>query len=405
MKRLTYSTLAVITACTALPAHAALRDAKDIKAGGFSLTPTLNASVGYDDNITTAPSNERSANVYKLAPSLAAKTKFGDFVDLRLNTSGEKGVYAGQAFNNYYDYSFGGDLGFKISNKQNLVFSYGYVRGHDPAGGSSAVVLNAIEEHRTNNGSLAYTLGEKNSVARLELGVRGEGKRYLETGSQGKDKDQQTVDVALFTNVAPKTDVFVQYIAAEHDFINVDDLDNDDNQIFLGVDWAATAKTSGRVKVGKQEKDYTKLAGSTKQDETVWDASVKWEPRSYSEFTLGLSRNADTGSGASNGNLNEVAVEKTKTSLDWGHKWSQDVKTTLGVSKTDEEYQGGSRNGIKADVLGFNAGLEFMVERNFTLTMDYGYEDKEASGPNAATAAAQGYKKSSAVLFGVEIGL
>lgn len=405
MKGLGYTLLALSAMGTTQIANAELRDAADFDAAGFTITPTLNASIGYDDNITTTPSNELSANVYKLAPELKAKTEFGDFVGLDLNTKAEKGVYSGQSFNNYYDYSFGTGLGFRLSSKQSLALNYDFSRSHDPAGSPTAVAVNAIEKYRTNSGTLAYKFGNKDSVARLEFAVSGEGKRYKEQASSGKNFDSEKIDATVFVGVAPRTEVFVQAIAGEYDFITVNALDNDDTQAYLGVKWEATAKTTGSVKIGKQEKDYTQRTPKLEQDETVWEAGVKWEPRSYSAFTLDLSRSVGNGNGTTNTALTENAVDRTTTAIGWEHKWSDDVKTTTAASLNNEEYLGGTRNGIEADILAFNAGLEFKVERNFTLHMNYSYTDKEAENANGTTATAEEYSQSSAVVFGVEIGL
>jgi|GEM_PF-3990993 len=413
MKGLGYTFLALAAVGTTQIANAELRDAGDFDAAGFTFTPNLKGSVGFDDNITTASGSatnpEISANVYKLAPSLNAKTEFGDFVGLSIDTAAEKGVYSGQAFNNYYDYSFGTDLGFKISNKQNLVLDYLFARSHDPAGGSSATSpVPAIEKFRTNTGGLTYNLGNKDSVARLELGVNGEGKRYKETLAQTKDFDAEQVDAAVFVGVAPKTAVFIQAIATEYDFLNVDSLDNDDQKLYLGVQWEATAKTSGKIKVGQQDKEYTKRTPIVEQDETTWEAGVKWEPKSYSAFTLGLSSQVDNGNGNSTV-LTETAVDRSVVSLGWEHSWNEDVKTTLGTSLTNEKYLGqagvDTRAGLEADVLAFNAGMEFQVERNFTINMNYNYTDKEAKNADGTVNLSEQYTRGSAVVFGVEIGL
>lgn len=410
MKRLGFTLLAFSAISSIQCAQAELRDAGDFNVGGFTVEPKLKASFGYDDNITTAPNNEISANVYKLAPELNAKTEFGDHTKLNIDLASEKGVYGGQAFNNYYDYSFGTGIAFRISNKQSLELDYSFNRSHDPAGGATSSSLTNIDKYRINKGELLYRLGNSESIARVELALRGEGKRYKDV--QAKDYDTEQVDLTVYANVAPKTEVFVQAVGSEYDYITTNLQDNDDTRAYLGVQWQATAKTSGSVKIGKQEKEYTKQTPVLEQDETVWDASVTWEPKSYSAFTLSLSRDVDNGTSFNNtvaGTLDN-SVDRTTTTLGWEHSWSDDLKTVVGASLANEEYLGGTRNGIEADVASFNAGLEFQVERNFTVSMDFEYTDKSADPANSTAAAIQlaeqqEYTQNTAVVFGVEIGL
>ena len=412
MKNLGYTLLALSTVGVLQTANAELRDAADFEAAGFVFTPKLSASVGYDDNITTAPSDELSANVYKLAPELEAKTEFGDFLGLTLNTKGEKGVFSGEGFNNYYDYSFGTELIFRLTSKQSLDFFYDYSRGHDPAGSPSAT-SDGIEEFRVNKGGLIYNLGNNESIARLELGLNAEGKRYRQAAASTKDFDADQIDAKGFFTVAPKTDVFLQVVGTEYDYLNnADSLDNDDTRVFLGVQWQATAKTSGSAKIGNQEKEFTERSPEVETDETVWEVGVKWEPKSYSAFNVGLSREIDNGNGNDVART-EDAVDRLTASLGWEHKWNDDLKTNIGARFVEDEYLGSNiaREGIEAETVGFNAGLEFQVERNFTISMNYSYTDKTADVPSNATANLrqiaddQEFSQNSAVVFGVEIGL
>ena len=413
MKNIGYTLLALSSVGVAQIANAELRDAADFEAAGFTFTPTLSASIGYDDNIASAPSNEQSANVYKLAPKLEAKTEFGDFLALDINTQAEKGVFSGRGFNNYYDYSFGTGLDFRLSNKQSLEFFYDYSRGHDPAGSPNATSATlSTEEFRVNKGGLKYNLGNKDSIARLELGVNAEGKRYKESSASTKDFDADQIDAKGFFAVAPKTEVFLQAISTEYDYLNnSDSLDNDDTQVFLGVQWQATAKTSGSFKIGNQEKEYTERSPEVEEDETVWQLGVKWEPKSYSAFNFGLSRELDNGNGNDVART-EDAIDRLTALVGWEHNWSDDLKTNIGARFVEDEYLGSgtARDGIEAETIGFNAGLEFQVERNFTISMNYSYTDKTADPANSTAAAialadAEEFSQSSAVVFGVEIGL
>ena len=188
-------------------------------------------------------------------------------------------------------------------------------------------------------------------------------------------------------------------------------MDNDDTQVFLGVQWQATAKTSGSFKIGNQEKEYTERSPEVEEDETVWQLGVKWEPKSYSAFNFGLSRELDNGNGNDVART-EDAVDRLTASVGWEHNWSDDLKTNIGARFVEDEYLGSgtARDGIEAETIGFNAGLEFQVERNFTISMNYSYTDKTADPANSTTEAIDAanleeFTQSSAVVFGVEIGL
>ena len=76
-----------------------------------------------------------------------------------------------------------------------------------------------------------------------------------------------------------------------------------------------------------------------------------------------------------------------------------------------EEYSGVntagaalSNNGLETDNFGFDAGLEFQVERNFTINMTFQHNDKEAN-QNGAPNTGEEFTRTTAVLFGAEIGL
>lgn len=378
-------------------AGADLKDPGFVNAGAFKLTPTVQIGMGFDDNVNTSQSNEVDANVFTVAPELLAETEIANHTQILFGAGGEKGAYAGEANNNYYDYHFDAGVMTRFNRSNEVALQYGYDRGHDEVGGVGSSGANTPDEYRVNRGGLYYMLGSDDTVGRIELALTSEGKRYTTNlpATASRDLDKNAVSLTGYFEVAPRTELLLQGIQRENDFIVEDDLDADDTVGYAGVKWEATGQTTGTAKIGSQVKEFD-AGGDT--DKVAWDIGVEWKPRSYSTFTANLSSDIGDGNSVA-GNRIWAAVERETLALGWIHDWLDHVQTTVNLSSMNEAYLGGANNDVEADTLKLDAGVAVQAERNLTITAKVGHEDRDSDR------ASDTYTRNTFLLFGAEIGI
>ena len=141
----------------------------------------------------------------------------------------------------------------------------------------------------------------------------------------------------------PKTSALVR---AEYGTFDYDEstLDGDETHLFVGVDLDATARTSGRVMVGRATKHFDDPTRSEFSG-TSWRAGVTWKPRSYSIFDLSTGRDADETNGFGD------YILRQDITLGWAHNWNERFRTTVDGGFATEEHRPREREDALIDVL------------------------------------------------------
>ena len=79
---------------------------------------------------------------------------------------------------------------------------------------------------------------------------------YDGTENDWLNRTDNSLGAYLYYNYSPKTSIFTEYRYVDANYNDVNDRDNDQNFVYGGVDWKATAKTSFMAKAGYQGKSY-----------------------------------------------------------------------------------------------------------------------------------------------------
>ncbi len=125
----------------------------------------------------------------------------------------------------------------------------------DPTGGISLNTPSNVRRYNNNlgSGTLNWDMSEK-FTARVDytnfyLDYDGTDNDYL-------NRTDNSVGAHLYYNYSPKTSVFAEYRYVDADYKDIEDRDNQQNFVYGGMDWKATAKTSFMGKIGYQDKSY-----------------------------------------------------------------------------------------------------------------------------------------------------
>jgi len=79
---------------------------------------------------------------------------------------------------------------------------------------------------------------------------------YDERANRFRNRMDNSVSVYAFYQVRPKTSMFVEYAFADIEYDENDRFDSQEDRYFLGLDWAITADSRGRIKLGYMEKEF-----------------------------------------------------------------------------------------------------------------------------------------------------
>jgi polysaccharide biosynthesis protein VpsM len=327
-----------------------------VQAGPFRVKPTIGVTFANDSNVTLANRDEVSSFVTRVSPGIRLDAG-NDRRSFSLSYELDAGRYSDKAAkkSDYTDHQLIAGARFSPSARTAIELGADLNRGHDRRGenarqGTLANFGNLdSDEWRSNGAHAGLTFGAPQ--ARMNFGLLG-GLRNLEyrnnrSYSAFGDRDENFLEGRVGLRLTPKTSVFLSARGNSIDFdrarllgTQTIQIDSDERIYLLGLQFDATAKTSGRVAVGRSTKDFD----DNRIDDysgTAWDVGVQFRPRSYSVFDLSASRRTDEGVdylSTSNISGNSSYLLARDITLAWTHGWSDRLHTTLDFGQERSDY-------------------------------------------------------------------
>lgn len=344
-------------------------------AGDLQIIPTLGASLGYDDNITSANTGEISSWFYMISPAIRAELPTDHSV-LAVTAAYNMTEYEDSPVDSTDAWYVRSDWMWDISTRQALGLFVGYTEDYDQRGvGRRQGDLGLLPfdpdhwERFDYGGRWAY--GAVGSRGQLTLQAGGSDITYTnnrdgflpgDPGTTALDRGWWYYGGSFYWRVAPKTSLVATYLHSDISYDESEDSDSTEDSYLLGVTWDATARTSGLVQYGVQEKDF---ADPTVEDYNgpTWRAAVKWRPRTYSMFTLSGTRNTQEPDG------NGKYVVRQDLILSWAHDWNTWFRTIANVGYGEDDYRPDGRDEDRsfwglAAIYGFSQHFRFGASVN-----------------------------------------
>ncbi len=328
------------------PAMAAEDQAGVIQtASGVDLIPYLTSGYRYDDNIASTKTYKTDSWILGVTPGLQGQLLDGNSEYL-FETGIDYGSFSSGSDDNYLDFNLSGSADVELNQSNSFNVNAAYNMGHEERGsGVFEGAGDAQDEPATfdtyNVGGY-YEYGAKSTPARIQVNANYFDKEFTNFEALTLYRNYTDTDFGatfFYDSGASVSWVFdTSVITTNYD--NVDptgDRDSTSTNYRVGVDWEATASTSGSIRVGNQEKDFD---NSARKDFSglSWDASVTWSPLTYSALTF------STGNSAKDPSSDGDYIEATTYGVSWDHGWSDFLSTNVGYNQTDEDYVGVDRN-------------------------------------------------------------
>jgi hypothetical protein len=254
----------------------------------------LNAglSVISDSNITrTAEASSDTATLF--SPQLQFLSSVGQHIFV-FDYRGDFAKYKNNSQYNYTDHDVNLSGIFEHSNRINSEFSLGYLYQVEEPGLNNAQTQLDDEFNELNRKSARaiFYYGSTASIGQFVLGLDHGQQRYTNNQQSFRDVDQNKATGTFFYRMAPKTRLLLEASVAKNDYVAVTQFGaptSDDNLYLAGVEWEATAITSGTFKVGYQKKDFVD-ARFNDIDGLSYFLDMVWQPNTYTTITIGAKR-------------------------------------------------------------------------------------------------------------------
>jgi hypothetical protein len=360
-----------------------LHDAGYFEAGPIRIYPALSTAVGYDNNIFESSDNTKSSTITRVVPELSAVLSLSNGY-LQLGGQADDKRYLDSSDDNFTDRTlyFHGLLEANYRNRFN--FDANYLKSHDSRGtglseGADPALLSLVlaepDEYTDQRGSIKYEFGSAGAAGKLRFAGDFLDHSYDNHQERTRffDRDEYGVGATFLWRVQPRTSVALE--ARERRIEYAENAptspshDSREHTLLAGVEWEASGKTDGSLRLGNRRKNFDDAAREDGTD-FVWEVDASWRPRSYSTLTLTLARTPSE----TNGNGDFI---DTKTStLEWTHDWTPRVGTRLAFSYLQQSYAETVRD---QDTKNAVLGVSYKMWRWLTWRLDGSWRSRSST--------------------------
>ncbi|MDT0584080.1 outer membrane beta-barrel protein [Brumicola blandensis] len=376
--------IVALTSSCALAHAQQFEDASSIEFGGFDLTPTLDVGFRYDDNITRASQNETSSWSQIISPQAVMLTNFGSSqVTVGYRLRNER--FFSSPIDNYTDHFFEAGVEYELNSRHRLDIGIDFSDTHEDRGTGFSIGsgndLNKPDQFKQAEFDILYSYGAFNADGRLDLNFNVTNRDYDISTPQymARDRTFSTLGSTFYYRVGATTDLVFDIIHTDVRYkfdLNADSpLDSTQVSYLIGLDWEATAQTSGYAKIGYQEKDFDSPFRED-FDGVDWEAGVLWEPVEYS--TVELTTGANTNETNGEGNF----IRGRDYQVEWRHEWLDRLRTRVSYTWGNDRYEGQTVGNIgvrQDDLARFRASMYYQFRRWINFELGYIRDERDSN--------------------------
>lgn len=368
---------AIALATTAVAFNAAALEPAQIKAGGMTITPVLSLSETYDDNIRENGINEQSSWVTNINPSVLVEAIDGLNV-YQLEYDINHALVHSARDDDYTNHKLRGMAHFELNSRNRLTFNARYDHTETL---TDTTVLDESDKFKTLYADAVYGFGVPTAIMNADLGVNYTRMRTRNSDDINADREYDRFGMlyTLYYRIGPRTRLLAEYRYDDYEYeltpLTIDNssaYDNKRHRAYVGATWAATAKTTGSVRVGYERRKFDDNNVSDTNGAS-WEADLTWTPRTYSTVTLSTSKSVEPG------RISSRFVDTTQVGANWNHYWTPRFSSDLFYRWADEEYKYQSSPLDRDDDL-HEAGFEvrYDVQRWMTVGLGFRWKDRDS---------------------------
>ncbi|WP_157447223.1 outer membrane beta-barrel protein [Catenovulum agarivorans] len=260
------------------------------------LTIDVYSSIAHDNNVLRQNS-QTSDTLLTLSPNLALTGKSGKHT-YQVSYKGDyhKFNQNSQLNQNQHKTQLIANLDLTAKFTANIELGYEQITEEPGTTSASTELLTQFNTLNKSTGKIDLHYGNKDSIGQIVVAYEYNNYNYTNNLQDYRDFDANKLTGTFFYRLAPKTRMLFQTSLAKLDYLDqvaandtTYNQSSDLNLYLTGVEWAASAKTTGIFKLGYFSKDHVDK-NFTDINGLSYFLDVIWQPNSYSKMTLSAER-------------------------------------------------------------------------------------------------------------------
>lgn len=334
---------------------------------GFDFTPSFLFSESYDDNFREVENNKKSSMITKLAPNFELKAEDRNSAT-RLIWQPTRYIYHDESDASNTAQRVRAESVMEFTDRHRLKLEAEYRKWER----TESTAVEGINDKLNNKrvGGL-YTFGAKSADNQIDVGANYAELRYDNGDGINDDKERNTTALTStwYHRIGSNTRGLLEYDHTHFDYLQADSpRSSNSDAVLAGAVWDFTARTTGKVRVGYEKKNFDN-SESKDLDNPTWQVDLQWKPRTYSTFTF-VARQA-----LAEGDDGAEAVKSTFTQVGWRHGWTERITTVAQAGIGRYVYEGQSRTDNFQD---YNLAVVYAMRRWLDIELGYRYRDNDS---------------------------
>jgi len=358
--------------------------------GSVDITPAIGIGMHYDDNIFAGEQTRKKSLVTEISPELGLSIEKPE-ARYQLLYRATKGIFSSSRQDDYLDHTISSAVHVLLSKRLDAGLQANYNRAHDNRGSTfTGLGLAGATPDKYREYDVNLTLGYGHR-GRIETYGEYSNKRYYTnrynviTPTQivpltaTRDLDTVGGGIGFSWPVMPKTAAVIEarYRLFDYKLLTAAfNLDSFEQKYFVGADWAATGKTSGRFRVGYVLKRFNDKRNSDYSGVGV-ELGANWKPMTYSIVDLSVANKPVETDGT--GSL----IRRTSANLGWSHEWSSKFSHQISLGYDRDRFIGLGTN-RRDNIYNAGAGIRYQLFKWFNVGLSYRFEYRISNVTNAS---------------------
>lgn len=356
-------------------------DPAGIRVGSFLLFPSVELGVGYDDNVGRSTNNSTDSYDLTVAPQLQFQSQWSRH-ELNLGLAADAIFYEADSDLDYTNYGATVEGRLDISNSTNVEARASYEELNEEVRSTTAP-LAASEPTEYNSWGGGLQLNQRFNRLTAELEGTYEQLDYDDVRANGgglidndnRDRDQVEGRLRLGYDVDPDVNLFVEGALNEVDYDQAPptvavNRDSDGYRVGVGASFDVTTLVAGSIVVGYLEQDYDSAALAD-VDGLSAEVDLEWYVTPLTTVRLGADSSVQQSDTTGSGGYLSQSV-----GLGVDHELMRNVILSAGTSFENNSFEGINRD---EDVIAFDLGAQYLINRNMAVEAGYRYEERDSN--------------------------
>jgi hypothetical protein len=355
--------------CLVTAINATVSLAQDSDNQGFSLTTEL--SIASDSNIERN-SNETSDNLMQIAPQF----RYVNTIGKHQFSADYTGIYTKHSEQNQFDYAnHAASIGILLDHTESLSteFNLSYQDAIEAPGSSNGVLVDSTEFNQFTNSQMtaAVLYGTQESKGQIIVTFDINKLEFTNIDQAFRNVDTTSITGGYFYRIAPSTRLLFEIAQTDFDYIDaigLNDQSSQQNTYLTGIEWASSEQITSALRLGYQTRDFDNPLVD-EIDGLTYNLDFTWQPRSYTQFTFGASREVTESA------IQAVAgIVRESYLIGLQHELSSSVGLNSILQYSEDDIEDRTDTNTT-----FQVGLSYSAKPWLNISLSYALENRQSN--------------------------